>query len=90
MNTPAHGVRDDRYTDAEYALSFEASNDQGKETKLYCDIGLYTSWGDEYDVLIEGMRGGVLWDKNFDVVGQLSRRRWTVKDWCFRRASSHS
>jgi hypothetical protein len=52
------------------ALSFEASDEAPQESKAHCEIALFSYWGNGSDIFFEGCCGGVIWDENFDVLGQ--------------------
>jgi hypothetical protein len=69
MNTPVNGQCEGIHVATEWALGFEASDEAPQESKAYCEIALFSYWGNGSDIFFEGC-GGVIWDENFDVLGQ--------------------
>ena len=77
MNTPVNGQCEGVHVTTEWTLSFEASEDNPQESKTHCEVTIFTYWGNGSDIFFEGCCGGVIWDRNFDVLGQF---RFQEKD----------
>jgi hypothetical protein len=77
MNTPVNGQCEGVHLVTEWALGFEASDEAPQESKMHCEITLFSYWGNGSEIFFEGCCGGVIWDENFDVLGQF---RFQEKD----------
>jgi hypothetical protein len=77
MNTPVNGQCEGVHVKTEWVLGFEASEEAPQERKVRCQIAHFSYWGNGSDVFFEGCCGGVIWDENFDVLGQF---RFQEKD----------
>jgi hypothetical protein len=77
MNTPVNGPCEGMHLVTDWALGFEASDEAPQERKTYCEISSFSYWGNGSDIFFEGCCGGVIWDENFDVLGQF---RFQEKD----------
>jgi hypothetical protein len=77
MNTPVTGKCEGVHVETEWTIGFEASDEAPHESKVICEIALFSYWGNGSDIFFEGCRGGVIWDENFDVLGQF---RFPEKD----------
>jgi hypothetical protein len=76
MNTPVNGQCEGVHVATEWAR-FEASDEAPEERETHCEIALFSYWGNGSDIFFEGCCGGVIWDENFDVLGQF---RFQQKD----------
>jgi hypothetical protein len=77
MNTPVNGQCEGVHIITDWTLGFEASDEVPEERKKHCEIAQFSYWGNGSDIFLEGCCGGVIWDENFDVLGQF---RFQVKD----------
>ena len=70
MNTPVNGQCEGVHLATQWTLGFEASDEAPQERKTFCDVSLFSYWGNGSNIFFEGCCGGVIWDENFDVLGQ--------------------
>jgi hypothetical protein len=70
MNTPVNGPCEGVHFTTDWLFGFEASDDAPQESKVHCEISHFSYWGNGSDIFFEGCCGGVIWDENFDVLGQ--------------------
>ena len=70
MNTPVNGLCEGVHTDTQWTLGFEATDQNKDEERTYCEISVFSYWGNGSDTFFEGCCGGVIWDGSFDVLGQ--------------------
>ncbi|RDL34702.1 Uncharacterized protein BP5553_07830 [Venustampulla echinocandica] len=77
MNTPVNGLCQGQHIATDWALGFEATDEAPQERKTYCDISQFSYWGNGSDIFFEGCCGGVIWNDDFDVLGQF---RFQEKD----------
>jgi hypothetical protein len=72
MNTPVNGLCEGVHLGTVWSLCFEATDEDPQPREALCKIANFSYWGNGSDALFEGCRGGVIWDKNFDVLGPFS------------------
>ncbi|KAL5327968.1 hypothetical protein ACEPPN_005674 [Leptodophora sp. 'Broadleaf-Isolate-01'] len=70
MNTPVNGLCEGVHITAQFDLKFEATDDEPHKQAKYCEIALFSYFGNGSDVFFDGSCGGVMWDDKFDVLGQ--------------------
>ncbi|KAH6692835.1 hypothetical protein BKA61DRAFT_624688 [Leptodontidium sp. MPI-SDFR-AT-0119] len=70
MNTLVNGLCEGVHITAQFDLKFEATDDEPHEQAKYCEIALFSYFGNGSDVFFDGSCGGVMWDDKFDVLGQ--------------------
>jgi hypothetical protein len=77
MNTPVNGLCEGIHLKTEWALVFEATDEDPQERAKHCKISNFSYFGNGSDIFFEGCCGGVIWDADFDVLAQF---RFQQKD----------
>jgi hypothetical protein len=76
MNTPFNGVCEGSLMRVSWCFQ-RATEKHPKQQETRTLISLFTYWGNGSNLFLEGCCGGVIWDKNLDVLGQF---RYQDKD----------
>jgi hypothetical protein len=77
MNTPVNGQCEGVHVRTQWACAFEATDEAPQELKKHCEISNFSYFGNGSDIFFEGCCGGVIWDKDLDVLAQF---RFQQKD----------
>jgi hypothetical protein len=77
MNTPVNGLREGVHVVTQWGLAFEATDHTKEEEAKHLEIACFSYWGNGSDVFLDGCCGGIIWDANYDVIGQF---RFQEKD----------
>lgn len=70
MNTPVTGHCEGVHLGTEWSLCFEATDEDPQPKQALCNVINFSYWGYGSDTLFDGCAGCVIWDQNFDVLGQ--------------------
>jgi hypothetical protein len=75
MNTPVNGICTGSHMRTGWTPHWEASDVDPEQKSVVCEIATFTYWGNGNDIILDGCCGGVIWDDNYDVLGQFRRQQ---------------
>jgi len=70
MNTPVNGLCEGIHLVTSWSIGFGATDVTPQESPTHVETSTFSYWGNGADIFVDGCCGGVIWDQNFDVIGQ--------------------
>ena len=65
MNTPFNGQCEGVYIETEWVMGIPP-----EDGGIFCEISHFSYWGNGSSVFFDGCCGGIMWNDNFEVIGQ--------------------